>query len=716
MKDMLEVRGLDHLSGKDDLFHILEAGQNEKQLARAQIIAPDQTALDSKQNQLTEALELRASNLDRRLQALNRSGLSATNSLSAQNLAAEVDKSRKAVETATAIQTPNEVVANYKASVNSQLERAGHDPEAQTALERILGVSDLLPLWYLSRGLQAAQAVGLVCLDGVKIGTGFLVGRQLLLTNNHVLGAVGTGEETVKFDYTEDEFGHAMPISVFKLRRDLCLITSPADKLDFTLIGVEQLSDNGMDIEDYGFLRLNPETGKIQEKEAVAIIGHPNGETKQIALRDNRVLKIGFKGLEHCLWYTTDTLPGNSGSPVFNDQWQVVALHHKAIPEPCNGRAGFKSVDGQCQDIQNLDNFLDTKVVWIANEGIRISAIVKACQADQEAANKPLVKAWLADLDNTVIYKGTRLNSPVATFGSALERTHDLDPHRFNGRQGYNPDFLSPSGEGDALRIDLFELGDGAPGPFTPLTDGSGVDLKYMHSTIRMSQKRKLAYYTAVNIDGEHWVALKRERDVWQYDDRIPREAQAGPALYSNEPGAKGWFDRGHLVRRQDPIWGSGEDPQTANDDTFVWTNCSPQHWSFNQSDQFWLGLENFILSNVSHDKLRATVFSGPVFTADDEAHRGIQIPKAYWKIVAVVDEQGQLHASAYSVPQDQFATDITFERVPVGQFHGFQLSIVDLEKLTHLQFGNVLKEHDAWRDQPEVRLSSLEKIKWRNS
>jgi V8-like Glu-specific endopeptidase len=31
---------------------------------------------------------------------------------------------------------------------------------------------------------------------------------------------------------------------------------------------------------------------------------------------------------EHRLQYTTDTLPGSSGSPVFNDAWKVVALHH----------------------------------------------------------------------------------------------------------------------------------------------------------------------------------------------------------------------------------------------------------------------------------------------------------------------------------------------------------------------------------------------------
>jgi V8-like Glu-specific endopeptidase len=56
----------------------------------------------------------------------------------------------------------------------------------------------------------------------------------------------------------------------------------------------------------------------------VTIIQHPSGGPKQIALNENRVTNI----YRHYLQYTTDTLPGSSGSPVFNDDWKVVALHH----------------------------------------------------------------------------------------------------------------------------------------------------------------------------------------------------------------------------------------------------------------------------------------------------------------------------------------------------------------------------------------------------
>ena len=53
---------------------------------------------------------------------------------------------------------------------------------------------------------------------------------------------------------------------------------------------------------------------------------------KQIAIRRNDC--VGIKdGDEFC--YLTDTLPGSSGSPVFNDDWQVVGLHRASqmLPE-----------------------------------------------------------------------------------------------------------------------------------------------------------------------------------------------------------------------------------------------------------------------------------------------------------------------------------------------------------------------------------------------
>ena len=67
-------------------------------------------------------------------------------------------------------------------------------------------------------------------------------------------------------------------------------------------------------------------------------------------MNDNQVKYMD----ETVVQYITDTLPGASGSPVFNDNWQVAALHHSGgnIPEPSTNSIHFR------------------------NEGIRIGAII----------------------------------------------------------------------------------------------------------------------------------------------------------------------------------------------------------------------------------------------------------------------------------------------------------------------------------------------------
>ena len=56
--------------------------------------------------------------------------------------------------------------------------------------------------------------------------------------------------------------------------------------------------------------------------------------------------------------YSADTEPGSSGSPVFNDQWEVVALHHASVRAPEHTEFG-----------------------GVLNEGIRVSAILGVVKA-----------------------------------------------------------------------------------------------------------------------------------------------------------------------------------------------------------------------------------------------------------------------------------------------------------------------------------------------
>ena len=56
------------------------------------------------------------------------------------------------------------------------------------------------------------------------------------------------------------------------------------------------------------------------------VVGHPRGGGLQVALHDSRLIDVDDD--ERLLHYRTPTDPGSSGSPVFNEAWEVMGLHH----------------------------------------------------------------------------------------------------------------------------------------------------------------------------------------------------------------------------------------------------------------------------------------------------------------------------------------------------------------------------------------------------
>jgi endonuclease G len=197
-----------------------------------------------------------------------------------------------------------------------------------------------------------------------------------------------------------------------------------------------------------------------------------------------------------------------------------------------------------------------------------------------------------------------------------------------------------------------------------------------------MNKVRKIAFYTAVNIDGTSVNRLGRD-DKWIADSRIGADEQTDNSLYANND-----LDRGHLVRRLDPVWGSQSIAQAANIDTFHYTNCSPQHKDFNQSDVTWQGLENYILDNAIAEKFRVSVFTGPVFRDDDQEYRGVKLPRQFWKVLVMVNK-GELSATAYLLSQEKLIQDLPHEAFSDDKrVKTYQVSIQAIEELTGLSFG----------------------------
>ncbi|MGV9943504.1 endonuclease [Streptomyces sp. NPDC003401] len=247
-------------------------------------------------------------------------------------------------------------------------------PEAFTGellgLERLIGRNNLAPVAFLEEGFQVSRSVGRVTITGPGggHGTGFMVSPSLLLTNNHVLRDVADADRSrVAFSLQDGVDGNPLTPSIFALEPQRFFVTDRA--LDYSLVAVAPRGSRGEELSSFGRLVLSEAQGKAVIGEFVNIIQHPRGEPKQIALRENQIVDV----LERFLHYESDTREGSSGSPVLNDQWEVVALHHSAVPKT-DDQGRPLSVDGSVW----RPDMGDQQLAWRANEGVRISRVLSA--------------------------------------------------------------------------------------------------------------------------------------------------------------------------------------------------------------------------------------------------------------------------------------------------------------------------------------------------
>ena len=258
---------------------------------------------------------------------------------------------------------------------------SGKSPIGFNPLERIIGQSQLMSSFFLPLGAERTRAVGrIVTQTGAGIGTGFLISSRLLMTNNHVLenDRIATLCR-IEFDYVCRFDGGFSATQVFRLLpREFFLTSVSRDELnlDYTIVAVEPVNSRGEKLAKRGSIPLVPTMGDLTVLEWANIIQHPGGDPQQVALRDNKVVK----SLEHFIHYEADTQPGSSGSPVFNDQWQLAALHHSGVPD--EKRPGvYRLRNGEEWDTRVPLPYAEqlqmwAKVNWLSNEGVRINSII----------------------------------------------------------------------------------------------------------------------------------------------------------------------------------------------------------------------------------------------------------------------------------------------------------------------------------------------------
>lgn len=627
---------------------------------------------------------------------------------------------------------------------NEDPTKIGLTGDARLGAERIQGkTSDFVGISFLELARAAASTVGRVVLqDFQPVGSGFAISEQLFLTNHHVIPTINEARRhLVEFNYELDINMRPKSVARFELAPEAFFLTNAEDQLDFTIVAIGRRISGMGELADFGYCPLLATNDKHILGEFVNIIQHPEGDYKQVVLRENRLVTR----LDTVLHYMADTQPGSSGSPVFNDQWEVIALHHWGEP----------FLETNLSDRQPLQKEV--------NEGIRISAIARSLEAQKNNLNRTaqiLIDAvlnppfrhpsniqekiqlpspsftqpeppmtnnhyssspnpsnaavtWTIPLEITVrLGQITSSNndhlveSSQSTDASTASEAIRIDTN-YSNRNGYNPNFL-PS-----FRVDLPELSSRQEKQAAKVKNADAEDnpfeLKYQHFSIVMNATRRMALVTAVNIDGATRVEINRKTgepreggeasEVWFLDPRIDEDEQSNQSLYSKQT-PKRIFDRGHLVRRQDPTWGTAERAKRANADTFHFTNCTPQESKFNQSGEIWQGIENYILDNARAEREKVTVFTGPVFSNDDPEYRFVKVPKKFWKILVRVEDE-QLLATALIADQSEL-----IQRLPERFSESFddfsnvaeyQTSIREIENLTDLDFGS-LRDYDTFK------------------
>jgi len=297
-------------------------------------------------------------------------------------------------------------------------------------------------------------------------------------------------------------------------------------------------------------------------------------------------------------------------------------------------------------------------------------------------------------------------STAVATMQTGLERV-DIDPNYAN-RKGYDSNFLGISVPLPPLSEE--QRRNAAKNNMASVGEDAAV-LPYHHFSIVMNRRRQLAYYTAVNIDGSTSRKVDRSGDRWFFDPRIAESEQIGEDLY-----ARNDLDRGHLVRRLDPAWGTANQALLANNDTFHFTNCSPQHADFNQNRETWQGIENYLLGQATAERKKLTIFTGPVLTEDDPLYRGVRLPTHFWKIAAFVKDGGALPVSAYLLDQTDLIAGL--ERFDPNSW---QVSVGEIIERTGLDFSALIRQEADLGSKdglertdaglPRRRLTSLSQI-----
>jgi endonuclease G len=567
------------------------------------------------------------------------------------------------------------------------------------------------------------------------LGTGFVVAPGVMMTNRHVARVFADGlGKTIR--YTPGD-------AFINFKRE---VGEPDDSVnrDLKVVGVEMIHP----FWDMALLRVDglPSGAALPlsilspedlVNEDIVVIGYPaRDDRNDLTVQDeifggkyfvkrlapgvvrDRATIPSFENKVSALTHNASTLGGNSGSAVVHVRsGKVVALHFAGVYLVANYAVPmFELARDRRLEKLNFDGSVpkttDWEAAWAATESAPRSimpppAPIRVHDAPPPA---PLRREKAAGEANWIIpihvsisvgapeaerQPEARLTSAGAALGFGAPGETVVVDQDYSDRPGYDPDFLQQ------VSVPLPRLGASTPDDTAVVSADAQVhgdphELAYYHYSVYMNKRRRTAWFSAANVDGDRRPDIgRRQGDRWYVDTRIDRSEQLGQQAFEHG------IDRGHLTRREDTAWGDDEDDALkANNDTFHFTNCSLQASPFNRGKDRWQGLEQFLLEQHAKKELRRMiVVTGPVFSANDPVYQNdqmdysVQCPLQFWKVCVLVRQSdGSPSATAFVLGQNDIRDLPGFEAV--FDVAATQITIEDLEQRTGLDFG-ALKQVD---------------------
>ncbi|MDO6590515.1 hypothetical protein DS901_18135 [Loktanella sp. D2R18] len=229
-----------------------------------------------------------------------------------------------------------------------------------------------------------------------------------------------------------------------------------------------------------------------------------------------------------------------------------------------------------------------------------------------------------------------------------------------------------------------------------------GIYSHHTNFTLTMNGQHRQLIVAAHNIDQTAYKKAARSGS-WSFDDAVGKDNQV-PAVYYDEDivsygqSVPNDFDKGHMVPFANARHGPDVDAALlAAKETYVWSNCSPQHRNLNQSE--WVYLERYIVRPLKLDSNgKLCVFTGPIWGALDRTiyvssrNDPVRAPAGFFKVIcfhmAEAVRGSHLGVLTFAIFQDKEALRTKAGGAVIKTDRKYQVTIAQLQEWTGLDFG----------------------------